>query len=139
MADNWNDSISSLLDRILEAEGREHAFKEQEADLKRQKLEAQRDVKDAKGELQAMLTEAGVTTENHPRATITLAAGRVTLKAAKDADPEALPIDLLRIKKEPDKAAIQAALVRGDKVDGFELSQGAPSLKIKLKETANAA
>jgi hypothetical protein len=138
MTDNWNESISSLLDRFLAAEVQVHAAKEREAEIKRGRMEAEREMKDAKSELTAMLSEAGVTTENHPRATITLVAGRVSLKATDDADPEMLPIDLVKIKKTPDNAAIQAAIARGDKVHGFELAQGSPSLRIKIKETTHA-
>ena len=137
-ASNWIDNISALLDRVLDGEEAEREAKQAEAVARQAKLEAQRDIKDAKGELHALLSEAGVMTENHPRATITLAAGRVSLDVSEDADPESLPIDLIRIRKEADKAAIQAALTRGDAVPGYSLKQSPPSLRIKFKEITHA-
>lgn len=138
MTDNWNEAISSLLDQFLASEAKAHELKEQEASLRATRMEAERDMKDAKGQLSAMLTEAGVTTENHPRATLTVVPPRISLKANQDADPEMLPIDLVKIKKTADNAAIQAAIASGQKVMGYELAQGSPSLRIKIKETTNA-
>jgi len=48
-------------------------------------------------------------------------------------DENAIPDQFLRIKKEPDKAAIKDALKSGDIVAGAELSNGGQSLTIRRK------
>ncbi len=138
MADNWDTAINELLDDFFRAEAESNGLKASASEIAKQKKEADQRVEAAREQLAKMLTEAGVTTENHPRAQITLASGRVTLQVAPDADVETLPIDMVRIKKEADKAAIQAALTEGQKVPGYSLAQGAPSLRIKpVKEKVN--
>jgi hypothetical protein len=48
-------------------------------------------------------------------------------------DPEALPDDLVKIAREPDKKKIRAALMAGCEVPGVVLSNAPPSLMIKVK------
>ena len=138
MADNWDTAINELLDDFFKAEAESNGLKASASEISKQKKEADQRADAAREQLSKMLTEAGVTTENHPRAQIALASGRVTLQAAPDADVDSLPIDMVRIKKEPDKAAIQTALAAGQKVAGYSLAQSAPSLRIKpVKEKIN--
>ena len=46
-------------------------------------------------------------------------------------DAEKLPDDMVRIKREPDKPAIGAALKAGQQVPGAELSNSAPSVQLR--------
>ena len=48
-------------------------------------------------------------------------------------DPELLPDDLCRIKREPNKTAIKEALLKGDLVPGMYLSNSPPSLTISTR------
>jgi hypothetical protein len=48
-------------------------------------------------------------------------------------DEAALPIDCVRIKREPDKAAIKEHFARGDSVPGAELSNAEPTLAVRIK------
>jgi hypothetical protein len=48
-------------------------------------------------------------------------------------DASTLPDDLCRIKREPDKTKIRAALLEGREVPGFMLSNAPPSLMVKVK------
>jgi Arc/MetJ-type ribon-helix-helix transcriptional regulator len=49
------------------------------------------------------------------------------------ADESALPEQFIRIKKEPDKAAIKEALKRGEQITGAALSNGGETLTIRRK------
>jgi hypothetical protein len=48
-------------------------------------------------------------------------------------DEAALPIDCVRIKREPDKTAIKDHLARGEQVPGAELSNAEPTLAVRVK------
>jgi hypothetical protein len=50
-----------------------------------------------------------------------------------DIDVNALPDELCRIKREPDKAKIKAALLAGQTVPFCQLSNAPPSLMVKVK------
>lgn len=50
-----------------------------------------------------------------------------------DADPANLPDDLCSIKRTVDRKAIKAAVEAGRTVEGFQLSNAAPSLMVKVK------
>lgn len=66
-----------------------------------------------------------------PEATLSIRQGTISL--AGEADPAELPDDLVRIKREPDKAAIKAALEAGRDVPGYVLSNGSPSLSVRVR------
>ena len=46
---------------------------------------------------------------------------------------EALPDELVKIKREPDKAKIREWLERGVAVEGYQLSNAPPSLLVRIK------
>jgi CRISPR/Cas system CSM-associated protein Csm5 (group 7 of RAMP superfamily) len=132
---NWNDAISDLLDQFLSAENRERLEWQAEKEAKERKLLAKKNKDDAKAKLVSMLEEAGVTSEHHPRALLTLSEGRETLAIDPNVDPEKFPIDLVKIKKELNKPELQKALIRGASFEGVEIKRGAPILRIKMKES----
>jgi hypothetical protein len=48
-------------------------------------------------------------------------------------DIDLLPPDLVRVKREPDRKAIRAALEAGRQVPGYLLNNGPPSLQVRVK------
>lgn len=66
-----------------------------------------------------------------PEATLSLRATQPQLIG--DADPAALPDNLCKISREPDRTKIKGALKAGQTVPGFQLSNSPPSLIIRIK------
>lgn len=128
---NWDDTITGLLGLIDLAEANIRVLDDALASAKEQKAEAQGQIEDARLELMAMLLESGVLAEKHPKADLLIKDGPIKVVAHPDADPEDLPIDLVRIKRTPDMGAIKKALVRGDQVPGYHLEAGPQQLQIK--------
>ena len=50
-----------------------------------------------------------------------------------EADPALLPDHLVRIKREPNRTAIKDALKAGAVIEGYALSNGAPTLTVRTK------
>jgi hypothetical protein len=50
-----------------------------------------------------------------------------------DPDPNELPDEFVKVRREPDKAAIRSALEAGRAVPGFVLNNAPPSLTIRVK------
>jgi hypothetical protein len=73
----------------------------------------------------------GVKSMPLPEATLSISAGTSSLVG--EADPAGLPDDLVRIKREPDKTAIKAALEAGRDVPGFTLSNASPRLSVRVR------
>lgn len=70
-----------------------------------------------------------------PEATITLAVGQPSLTG--EADPAKLPDSMVRISRVPDRAAIKAALNKGETVEGYSLSNARPRLQIRGGKAAS--
>lgn len=64
-----------------------------------------------------------------PEATITLSAGSPSVVG--DADPNFLPEELVRVTRTADRAAIKLALLNGDEVPGYGMSNARPRLTIR--------
>lgn len=77
------------------------------------------------------LDELGIRSMPLPEATLSIVSGRVKVMGEPDVDR--LPDELVRVKREPDKAAIKAALEAGQYVAGCSLSNTPPSLAIRVK------
>jgi hypothetical protein len=77
------------------------------------------------------LTEMGQKSMPLPEGTLSIVAGRVKVEGEPDVD--LLPDRLVRVKREPDKAAIKAALEAGEIVRGCSLSNNAPTLMIRVR------
>jgi hypothetical protein len=73
----------------------------------------------------------GVKSMQLPEGTLSIRAG--TAQLVGEVDPASLPDDLVRIKREPDKTAIKKALEGGREVPGYTLSNGAPSLSVRVR------
>jgi hypothetical protein len=77
------------------------------------------------------MEEMGLAGWKWPEFTVSLRPGKPSLKG--EADPGTLPIDLVKIKREPDKTAIAAALAEGREVPGFYLSNAQSVLTVRCK------
>lgn len=82
-----------------------------------------------KGALLDVLNELGVKSLPLPEATLT--AKTLPPSLVGDVDGADLPDDLVRIKREPNKTAIKAALEAGRAVPGYLLSNGGQTLQVK--------
>jgi hypothetical protein len=106
------------------------------AQLRMDELKARQDRFKMRGEfLRAMLLKILQTIDVRK---LELAVATVTIKAGQprligDPDPNALPDELCRISREPDRAKIRDSLLRGRIVPGFTLSNGEPSLAVYVK------
>ena len=77
------------------------------------------------------LQEMGLKSMPLPEATLSVVAGRVSV--AGDCDVALLPPHLVRVKREPDRSAIKTALEAGEAVEGFSLSNNAPTLMVRVR------
>jgi hypothetical protein len=64
---------------------------------------------------------------------VTLSLRNSPPKLVGEADPDLLPDDLVYIKRTVNRTAIKAAIEAGQHVEGFALSNAAPSLTVKIK------
>lgn len=87
-------------------------------------------VEGARTALFHFLQYLGVKSMPLPEGTLSIVAGRE--KVMGDPDADALPDTLVRIKREPDKTAIKAALEAGETVAGYTLSNGGQTLQVKV-------
>lgn len=85
----------------------------------------------ARNALLHLLDFLGVKSIQLPEGTISARAGVVSLLG--ECDPYLLSDDLVRSKREPDKAAIKKAIEAGRHVPGYSLSNGAPSLSVRVR------
>jgi hypothetical protein len=85
----------------------------------------------AKGALLDLLNELGVKSMPLPEASLTAKA--TPPRVVGEADAANLPDNLRRTTYAPDKAAIKAALERGETVEGFTLSNGGQSLQVRVR------
>lgn len=88
-------------------------------------------VERARMSLADFLNDVGLKSMPLPEATLTVKAGKPSLVG--DASADDLPIHLVRIKREPDRAAIKAELEAGREVAGFHLSNAMPVLQVRSK------
>lgn len=77
-----------------------------------------------------LLRQANVRKVELPECTLSLGH---TPPSVRIVDETKLPDAFVRIKREPDKAAIKEALKKGEAVEGAELSNGGESLTIRRK------
>lgn len=66
-----------------------------------------------------------------PEATLSIRNGPLTLVG--DADPDTLPDRFVRVEKRINRIAVKDAIQAGEAVDGFAMSNGEPSLSIRIK------
>ena len=75
-----------------------------------------------------LLKAADLTKVSLPEATVSLGKGRA---GAEIVDESLLPDNVVKLKREPDKTAIKAALDAGEDVPGAVLREGQPTLTVR--------
>jgi DNA polymerase II small subunit/DNA polymerase delta subunit B len=135
---NWDAVIEGLIEDAIKAEDEVEKLAKEIKEKQASKKKADQTIERARKDILSMLTEAGVTSSEHDMADLQVSKGRVVLVTEDDADPEKLPIDLVEIKKVPNKSAISEELAAGRKVPGFHLSTTSPTLSIKRRKKARA-
>lgn len=76
------------------------------------------------------MMDLGEKTLRLPEATLSVAAGQPKL-VGEILNPDALPDDLVRVKREPNMAAIKAAVLAGAEIEGVSLSNAEPHLTVR--------
>lgn len=123
------DAARAVVRYIAECEANAQAMGDLADTYKaRAKVHADR-VPAAKEALLRFMTTIEETTLRLPEATLSVKTGTVQLRG--EGNPDTLPAELVRIKREPDKAAIKARLEAGQPVEGYSLSNGAPTLQVR--------
>lgn len=80
--------------------------------------------------VRSAMEDAGLSKLALPVATLTLGPGRPAVQVY---DEQAVPADFMRVRREPNKAAIAAALKAGEDVPGARLNNAAPILTIHTR------
>ena len=83
-----------------------------------------------KDEALAAMDAAGQRAWKSPEFTVSLSPGRPGVVIT---DPEAIPGAFMRVRREPDKIAIGAAIASGADIPGAEMRNGLPALTIRTK------
>lgn len=133
---NWDKQIEAYIEDIESAEitiKREKAKKVKADGVIRKENEI---IQTARSELHDMLTESGVTMEDHPRAKIVIKKSPVRIVQTDDFDIEKLPIDYREIIHKPDMDQIKAAMKRGEEVPGFAYDQKPDTISVTIKPKA---
>lgn len=124
------DMLAALCRAADEAGASVAAIKERIAALEDRKLRHEARREEYRSLIFAALDAAGQRAWKSPEFTVSIAPGRPGVVIT---NPAAIPDDFVRIKREPDKTAIGAALANGAEIPGADLRNGAPSLTIRTK------
>jgi hypothetical protein len=133
---NWDAALRGALAQWDAAERALAAAQEAKAEAALAVSQADAALARIKGDLLAMLQDAGVVGE--PALGLSINKGRETVEALPSADPASLPPHLVRWEPKPDKAAILHALRDGQDVPGWIITQGAPHLTRRAVKTNTA-
>lgn len=131
LVENESDVLAMLRDmyrraRLEEAEAQ--AAKEVAKEIANHAARREAKAETLKGIILQTLSELGQKRLEAPEFTLSIVPGSIGIRG--ELDPEKLPDHLVRIKREPDKTAIKAALQAGEIVEGVYLGNGAPHLRV---------
>lgn len=126
----FNDMLAALCRAADEAGASVGAIKERIAALEDRKLRHEARREEFRALIFAALDAAGQRAWKSPEYTVSITPGRAGVAIT---DPAAIPDDFVRIRREPDKTAIGAAIASGAEIPGADLRNGAPSLTIRTK------
>lgn len=125
------DIVRALIRHSIEAQSLADAAKERAAELKARRERFERRVEAARATVLAMLEALDWREKiEEPDFTASISKGRPSVRIT---DETALPDTVVRIKSEPDKTAIKAAIDAGHVVPGAELSNGAATLTVRTR------
>lgn len=102
---NWNAALSDWLTRRSDLDGKIAANKDAEAEIKAERLAMEAERAEIDRQIMAELESAGVVSEDHPLAKITI----VEREGAPEIDEATLPDAFWKVRREPDKSAIKAS------------------------------
>lgn len=126
-----DDAAAGLLALLMRAEAMDDALKARAAVIASERAHVQRAIAQARDALMACIEDTGmpqIEGAHH------IAAVAATPKAVVVTDIDALPEQFRRVKVEPDKAAISAALKAGQTVPGATLTNGGATLRIQPRK-----
>lgn len=129
-APEFSDMLAALCRAADEAGASVSAIKERIAALEDRKLRHEARREEYRALIFAALDAAGQRAWKSPEFTVSITPGRAGVVIT---DPAAIPDDFVRIKREPDKTAIGAAIASGATVPGAEQRNGLPTLTIRTK------
>ena len=125
------DGVLAALCRAAgEAEANAGAVGERIAALTERKRRYEAQNEEHRRHIATVLDASGMTGWKSPEYTVSLTPGRAGVVIT---DAAAIPDDFVRIRREPDKTAIGAALASGADVPGADMRNGAPTLIIRTK------
>lgn len=127
------EAVSRLLQWMDDQGSYATALKAQETEKAARRKRFEERVDAGRRAIAAFMDGCGLAKIERPEATLSLRRGGQTVSRASDFTAEALPDDLVKVKREPDAAAIKAALQEGRKVPGASLSNGAPVLTVRTR------
>jgi hypothetical protein len=127
-ATNLKEFLSAVLDAYGKAKERLPGSKERLNDIKARHSRYEMRVEFLRAMMMKILAAADIRKLELPEATLSIRNGAA--KVIGDPDPETLPDEFCRITRAPDKEKIKAALLNGQTVEGFTLSNGEPNLSV---------
>jgi len=129
-APDYSDMLNALCRATEEAARHSDAVQERINDLRARKERHDSRLEAYRALIFAALDAAGQTKWKSPEFTVSITPGRAGVVIT---DPQAIPDAFVRIKREPDKTAIGAAIASGNAVPGAEQRNGLPTLTIRTK------
>jgi len=127
-------SLFELIDQLMEERAADlamaNALGAQMQDMRDRQGRFKRRADARKGIVQKALEHADIRSLERPAFTASLSASKPSVNIT---DESALPDNLVRVKREPNKVAIAKALSAGDAVLGAHLSNGGQTLTVRTK------
>lgn len=123
--------LTKIVREIEDTKALEAGTKERLEELKGRKDRFGRRIESLRGIAFKVMETAGIDGKILPEATISIRKGQPQLVG--EADPASLPDELCKISRDVDRAKVKEELRAGRDVPGFSLSNGAPSLTIRVK------
>jgi hypothetical protein len=125
-----NDALAAIVERMCEAEAFAIAINAVVNNLRDRRDRFNNRYEAMRTLVFKLMSSADVRKVELVQATLSIRAGQPKVIVTDEA---ALPIDCVRIKREPDKVAIKEHLARGEPVPGAELSNAEPTLAVRTK------
>lgn len=126
-----NELLTEIVRRIEDAKALRDGTKDRLDDLKTRKDRFGRRIDALRDLAFKVMDAANLRSVELPEATLSVRKG--TPQVIGDPDISQLPDGLIRVTRAPDMTAIKAALQAGNGVPGCELTNGEPSLTIRVK------
>lgn len=125
------DQIATLISDALEKEMFAEAIDKRISELRGRKDRLNKAAKAIRAAVADAAAEAAIKKLVRPE--FTLSFGVLKPSLAGDASADDLPDDLVHVKREVDRRAIKAAIEAGRPVPGFHLSNGRPTVAVRVK------